>query len=119
MIADLAPATRLADPGWLRRPAPKTVLTALEEADYTARAVGGCVRDALLGRAVGDIDIATDARPETVTEILENAGMKVVPTGIDHGTVTAVLDDEPVEITTLRTDVETHGRHATVAFTED
>lgn len=119
MIADLAPATELDNPGWLRRPAPKTVLTSLEQAGYTARAVGGCVRDALLGREVGDIDIATDARPETASAILESAGMKVVPTGIDHGTVTAVLEGEPVEVTTLRTDVETHGRHATVAFTAD
>jgi poly(A) polymerase len=101
--------------------APETtaVLDALEAAGAEARFVGGCVRDSLIGRPVGDIDIATDAVPERVVEALEAAGIKAVPTGIDHGTVTAVAGGTPFEITTLRRDVETFGRHARVAFTGD
>jgi poly(A) polymerase len=101
--------------------APETtaVLNALEAAGAEARFVGGCVRDSLIGRPVGDIDIATDAVPERVVEALEAAGIKAVPTGIDHGTVTAVAGGTPFEITTLRRDVETFGRHARVAFTGD
>jgi poly(A) polymerase len=84
------------------------------------RFVGGCVRDALLHRPVHkDIDLATTATPEVVIERLERAGLKVVPTGIAHGTVTAIVDGKPFEITTLRRDVETDGRHAVVAFTTD
>ncbi|MFQ5785765.1 MAG: CCA tRNA nucleotidyltransferase [Alphaproteobacteria bacterium] len=96
----------------------RTVIDALEAGGATARFVGGCVRDAVLGRAVGDVDIATPATPETVTRLLEAAGIRVVPTGIGHGTVTAVTPAR-IEITTLRRDVETDGRHATVAFTDD
>jgi poly(A) polymerase len=95
------------------------VLDALEAAGAEARFVGGCVRDSLIGRPVGDIDIATDAVPERVVEALQTAGIKAVPTGIDHGTVTAVAGGKPFEITTLRRDVETFGRHARVAFTGD
>ncbi len=84
-----------------------------------ARVVGGAVRDALAGRAVADIDLATPRRPEAVTRALEAAGIRAVPTGLQHGTVTAVTADRTVEITTLRRDIETDGRHAVVAFTED
>ena len=104
---------------WMTKPQTRAVLEALESAGATARFVGGCVRDALMGRAVGDIDIATDAEPETVTAALERAGIKVVPTGIAHGTVTAVTDHAHFEITSLRRDVETFGRHARVEFTDD
>jgi tRNA nucleotidyltransferase/poly(A) polymerase len=83
------------------------------------RAVGGAVRNALVGRPVADVDIATDARPEEVTRAAEAAGLKAIPTGLAHGTVTVVAGGRPYEITTLRQDVETHGRHATVAFTDD
>ncbi len=76
------------------------------------------MRDGLLGRRVADIDIATPALPEAVTRAVEAAGLKAVPTGIAHGTVTAVVDGKPFEITTLRRDVETDGRHAVVAFTD-
>jgi poly(A) polymerase len=93
----------------------RAVLAALGE----ARFVGGCVRDALLGRAVGDIDIATPLTPEAVIRRLQSAGIKVVPTGLAHGTVTAVAAPRHFEITTLRRDVETFGRHARVAFTDD
>ncbi len=83
------------------------------------RFVGGCVRDAAIARPVKDIDIATPDLPEIATRKLEAAGIKVVPTGIDHGTVTAVVEHRPYEITTLRRDIETYGRHAKVAFTDD
>jgi poly(A) polymerase len=109
------PICRIAPP-WLREPATRRLLDALNRAGIAARFVGGCVRDALLGRASADIDLATPARPETVIAALEAAGIKTVPTGLAHGTVTAVLPPRHYEITTLRRDVETYGRHARVAF---
>jgi len=96
-------------------PALRAVFAALPE----ARVVGGAVRDALAGRAVADIDLATPRRPEQVIEALEAAGLRAVPTGIAHGTVTAVVDRRPFEITTLRLDEETDGRHARIAYTDD
>lgn len=84
-----------------------------------ARFVGGSVRDTLLGIPVSDLDVATPLSPQRVIELLKTAGIRVVPTGIDHGTVTAVLESGPVEVTTLRRDVSTDGRRATVAFTDD
>ncbi|MCS4089544.1 CCA tRNA nucleotidyltransferase [Rhizobium sp. BK176] len=83
------------------------------------RFVGGCVRDTLKNNAVKDIDLASPARPEVVLEAAEAAGYRVIPTGLQHGTVTVVIDGEGYEITTLRADVETDGRHATVAFVND
>jgi poly(A) polymerase len=83
------------------------------------RLVGGCVRDAILGIAPLDIDLATQLLPSEVVEACIHAGIKTVPTGIDHGTVTAVVDSKPFEITTLRKDIATNGRHAEVAFTDD
>jgi poly(A) polymerase len=80
--------------------------------------VGGCVRDGLLGIEVGDIDITTDANPARVTELAEAAGLRAVPTGVEHGTVTVVAGHRPHEVTTLRRDVSTDGRRATVAFTD-
>lgn len=97
----------------------KRLLSALSAAGIGARFVGGCVRNALLDLAPGDIDIAVDKPPSDVTRALQSAGIKVAPTGIAHGTVTAVVDHHPYEITTLRRDVETDGRHAVVAFTDD
>nr|WP_242514427.1 CCA tRNA nucleotidyltransferase [Rhodovulum sulfidophilum] len=90
----------------------------LTEAGYRALFVGGCVRNALLGVAVSDIDIATDARPGKVMELAEAAGFKAVPTGFDHGTVTVVAAHVPHEVTTFRRDVETFGRRAVVAFAD-
>lgn len=104
---------------WIDRPATQAVCAVLEAAGHKALFVGGCVRDALLGRAVGDIDIATDARPERVMKLAEAAGLKAVPTGIDHGTVTLVSGGIPHEVTTFRRDVETDGRRAVVAFSDD
>ncbi len=102
-------------------PATTTVLGALAGGGVEARFVGGSVRDALLGRPIGDIDIATSAPPERIIELLEKSGIKVVPTGLAHGTVTAITGTPPrgFEITALRRDVETYGRRARVAFGAD
>jgi poly(A) polymerase len=110
---------RLTDAEWLARPATQAVFAALSAQGFDARAVGGAVRNALLGRPVVDIDLATNARPEEVMAAARNAGLAAVPTGIAHGTVTVIAGHVPYEVTTLREDVETHGRHATVAFTAD
>ncbi len=85
----------------------------------TARFVGGCVRDTVVGREVGDIDLATEVPPGRVMALLDGRGIRTIPTGLAHGTVTAVVDGAVYEITTLRRDVETDGRRATVAFTDD
>lgn len=84
-----------------------------------ARLVGGCVRDAILKKPIKDVDVATSKTPDEVTKLLEAAGIKVIPTGIKHGTVTAVQNKSTIEITTLRRDVECYGRHAEVEFTDD
>ena len=104
---------------WLTNPHTQAVCHALERAGYQALFVGGCVRNALLGVPVGDIDIATDARPETVMELQTEAGFKVIPTGIEHGTVTVVAKGIPHELTTFRDDVETDGRRAVVAYSDN
>jgi poly(A) polymerase/tRNA nucleotidyltransferase (CCA-adding enzyme) len=110
-----APAFRIAPPAFLSEPGLAALLDALPE----ARVVGGAVRDTLVARELADIDLASPLSPETVTRRLRAAGVKVVPTGLAHGTVTAVVAGRPVEITTLRRDLETDGRHAVVAFTGD
>lgn len=102
-------------PDFLTDPALGKIWDALPQ----ARVVGGAVRDALAGRPVSDIDLATPDVPEVVISALAPAGVKVVPTGVAHGTVTAVADGHAFEITTLRRDIETDGRHAVVAFTAD
>ena len=101
---------------WLTRPQTQAVCAALTDAGFQALLVGGCVRNALLGEPVADVDIATDAEPATVMRLAERAGLKPVPTGIVHGTITVVADGIPHEVTTFRLDVETFGRNATVAF---
>jgi len=103
-------------PSWLDEVPTQRLLRALAEAGIDARFVGGCVRDALLDLETGDIDIATPALPEQVMTVLSTAKIKAVPTGLAHGTVTAVMPPRVFEITTLRRDVETFGRHARVAF---
>ncbi len=113
------PVTRIAPQPWMEEPPTRALLDALAQAGIAARFVGGVVRDALLGRAIADIDLATPARPEEVSAALAKAGIKVVPTGIAHGTVTAVVPPRHFEITTLRRDVETYGRRARVAFDAD
>ena len=115
----MQPNGRLAVQPWMTDPRTERVLGALARSGITARFVGGCVRDALCGRAVGDVDLAIDRPPEVAVRVLEAAHLKVIPTGIKHGTITAVSGGRPFEITTLRRDVETDGRHAVVAFTDD
>jgi poly(A) polymerase len=104
---------------FLKRTGIKRLLNALDARQGTARFVGGAVRDLLLGEKPGDLDLATTLQPDEVVRRLEAAGIKAVPTGIEHGTVTAVSSGTVVEVTTLRSDVSTDGRRATVAFTDD
>ena len=105
----MTPATLLSDPGLM------AVLAALPQ----ARLVGGCVRDMLAGQPVVDIDIATPDLPEDVLRLLRQAGLRGLPTGLAHGTVTALVDGRSFEVTTLRRDIATNGRHAEVTFTDD
>jgi poly(A) polymerase len=114
-------SARLTDQPWLTASATRAVMAALEAAGGPgcARFVGGCVRNALIGQPVADIDIATTLKPEETDRTIRAAGLKAVPTGMAHGTVTAVAERRPFEITTLRRDVSTDGRNATVAFTDD
>ena len=113
----------LPDAAWMSAEATRAVIAALERAGGVgaARFVGGCVRDTLLGRAGEglDIDIATILTPQAVVAAAKAAGLKPVPTGVEHGTVTVVAQGRPFEVTTLRRDVETDGRRAVVAFTTD
>lgn len=104
---------------WFKAKETQALMTALEQARPSgSRFVGGCVRNTLMGRQVDDIDIATQLTPDRVTEIAQAAGFAAHPTGIEHGTVTVVVNHKPFEVTTLRRDVTTDGRRATVAFTE-
>ena len=111
--------TRLPDAPWRTRPGMDRLLAALDAKGGATRYVGGCVRDALLGLEQSDVDLATRLTPNEVVKRLEAARIKAVPTGIAHGTITAVAAGTPVEVTTLRQDVSTDGRRATVAFTDD
>ena len=106
---------------WMQSPDTMAVMDALEARGFVgcARYVGGCVRNSLLNLPIDDIDIATTLTPDQVTEALGEAGIKAVPTGVEHGTITAVANGRPFEITTLRRDVSTDGRRAVVALTED
>lgn len=118
----LTPIDTLPEQDWLRDKATKKLMSALEQGADNAELpvalfVGGCVRDALIGKAVHDIDLATSLKPEQVIAALEAANIKAIPTGLEHGTITAVIKDKSYEITTLRRDIETDGRHAEVAFT--
>ncbi|WP_151718900.1 CCA tRNA nucleotidyltransferase [Gemmobacter serpentinus] len=101
---------------WITRGGTQALCRALSQTGHRALFVGGCVRNALLGVPVSDIDLATDALPETVSDIAKKAGFKVVPTGIAHGTVTVIAGGIPHEVTTFRRDVQTDGRRAVVAF---
>ena len=115
----MEPCGRLDPQPWMTAPETRAVVDALTAAGAEVRFVGGCVRDALIGRPVEDVDIATRDSPEAVMALLAAAGITAVPTGLAHGTVTAAVGGAHFEITTLRRDVETFGRHATVAFTND
>lgn len=113
------PLPSLRGHSWLERPEAQAVFAALTSAGYEARAVGGAVRNALMGQPVGDLDIATTARPDDVLQAAQAAGLKCVATGLEHGTVTVISGHVPYEVTTLREDVETYGRHAKVEFSTD
>jgi poly(A) polymerase len=110
---------RLSDAPWLTAGALLRLLGVLDCDGEEARAVGGAVRNALLGMPIAEVDVATTAVPEEVINRVTAAGFKHVPTGIEHGTVTVIIDKHPFEVTTLRKDVETYGRHAKVAFGRD
>jgi poly(A) polymerase len=112
-------AGRIEPPAWMSDPPTRRLFGALAAAGIAARFVGGCVRNAVLERPIDDLDLAVDKPPETVMRALEAAKIKAVPTGIKHGTVTAIADSRVFELTTLRRDIETDGRHAVVAFTDD
>jgi poly(A) polymerase len=101
---------------WITADHTQAVCTMLTQAGYRALFVGGCVRNAIIGAPVTDIDIATDARPEVVMELAKDAGLRPVPTGIEHGTITVIAGGIPHEVTTFRRDVETDGRRAVVAY---
>lgn len=111
--------TVLPDAEWLSHPGLIAVIDALRSPKGNARLVGGAVRDSLLGSTVSDIDLATPLLPEEIIDRLEAKRIKAVPTGIEHGTITAVSHDKTFEVTTLRRDVSTDGRRATVEFSED
>ncbi len=115
----MEPSGKIASAPWMTAPETVQIMTLLSEHGVTARFVGGAVRDTLLGRTITDIDIATDSRPEDNLQYLEQAGLKVIPTGMKHGTLTAVIGVRHFEITSLRQDVETDGRHAIIAHTDD
>lgn len=117
----MKPVGRLEVPPWSTDAAVDTLFDVLGRAGISARFVGGWVRDAVLGATIlsKEPDLAVDKSPETVMLALKRDRIKVVPTGLKHGTVTAVIDGRPLELTTLRRDVETDGRHAVVAFTDD
>src|SRR6476659_11084958 len=115
----MSEARVLAEAPWLRSGPAARVLTVLNGGGEEARVVGGAVRNALLRLPTGDIDIATTAVPDEIVRRAKAAGIKSVPTGIDHGTVTLVVDAQPFEVTTLREDTETDGRRAKVAFGRD
>ncbi|MEE8394395.1 MAG: CCA tRNA nucleotidyltransferase [Rhodospirillales bacterium] len=113
------PTGKIEPQPWLTAPETSAVINALTADGDEARFVGGCVRDAILKLPVKDIDIATPVKPEKIIELLERASIKAIPTGLKHGTITAITGDARFEITTLRIDVKTDGRHAKVAFTDD
>ena len=118
-VAPAAMELKLDAENWRKRRGMARLLSALGAEEGLTRYVGGAVRDELLGLPVNDMDLATRLSPDEVVRRLETAKIKAVPTGIEHGTITAVSDGQPVEVTTLRRDVSTDGRRATVAFTDD
>lgn len=103
---------------WINDPAAKQIMSMFSDAGAEAFFVGGCVRNSLMNVAVSDLDVSTAVRPERVIELATSKGFKAIPTGIEHGTVTVVVEGEPFEITTFRKDVETDGRRAVVAFSD-
>jgi poly(A) polymerase len=117
--ATFGPTGKLSPQPWLTAPETLAVVEALTADGAEVRFVGGCVRDAMAHQQVEDIDIGTPDKPEAIIGLLEKADIKALPTGIEHGTITAIVGDRKFEITTLRRDVETDGRRAKVAYTDD
>jgi poly(A) polymerase len=101
---------------WLHDPALQGLMQAFSSNGHDIYAVGGCVRNTLMGLPISDIDLATSAPPEMITEIAKKAGFRTAPTGIDHGTITVLADSAAYEVTTFRKDIATDGRHAKVIF---
>ena len=118
-VTQNADQSSLASAEWLRDARLQRLMDAIAGTDEDIRVVGGAVRNWLLGREVADVDLATTALPKTVIARARRQGLRAIPTGIDHGTITVIADGKPFEITTLRRDVATDGRHATVAFGRD
>ena len=110
---------KIEPPPWMAAEPARRVTAALTAKGQTVRFVGGCVRDAILGREVRDIDLATPDEPEAVIALLGSSGITAIPTGVKYGTITAIVDQDRFEVTTLRRDAETFGRHARVEFTGD
>ncbi len=119
MPAERPPVGQLSPQPWLTSRPTQTVISALQAQGQKVRFVGGCVRDALCRLPINDLDIATPDPPELVIALLQQAGLRAIPTGIEHGTITALCEHERYEITTLRRDVETDGRRAKVTWTND
>lgn len=115
----MKPSGRIDPPAWMDDPPARRLFAALDGGRIVARFVGGCVRNATLGRTAADLDLAVDRPPDEVMRVLAGADIKTVPTGLKHGTVTAITSGRAYELTTLRRDVETDGRRAVVAFTDD
>lgn len=113
------PTGKIPPQPWMTMPQTRKLMAALRAGGIEARFIGGCVRDSILKRPVKDIDIATPSEPQAVIKALAQAEIKAIPTGLAHGTITAVIDKHHFEITTLRIDVKTDGRRATVKFTDD
>lgn len=118
-MINLKPVKHCDPPDWMKAPETLAVMAALNDEPGRALFVGGCIRNHILNKEVLDIDIATQLMPGDVINRMKDAGIKVIPTGVEHGTVTAISGQRYYEITTLRRDVSTDGRRATVAFTED
>ena len=108
-----------AETPWLKDANAQALCAVFANAGHQIFFVGGCVRNAVLNEAASDIDLSTNAHPQQVMDLAKAAGLKAIPTGIDHGTVTVVMDGTPFEITTFRRDVETDGRRAVVAFSDN
>ncbi|MEM9469240.1 MAG: CCA tRNA nucleotidyltransferase [Pseudomonadota bacterium] len=121
MTVQMKPVKTISQPDWVRHDSTQKLLQALDGLGEVPKTlfVGGCVRNLLMDLAVTDIDLATQIDPQEVVSRLEKNDIKAIPTGIEHGTVTAIIDDQKYEITTLRKDVKTDGRHALVSFSDD
>lgn len=119
LLPDDQPVGLISPQPWLTAPQTRAVMAALGAGGKPARFVGGCVRDGILNKPVRDVDIATPENPQDVMRLLAQAGIQSIPSGLDHGTVTAVVDGRHFQITTLRRDEATDGRHAVVVFTDD